>query len=141
MGVRRFEDLIAWQLAHRVQNEVFAFTANPPASRDRSFCDQIRESSRSSTHNIEEGFGRYYPKEFVRLLRIAAGSMHETKGHLRDAKDRRYLTGAQYEQLVRLTLRSLKATTRLIQYLLRATAPEPFGLRAAPEKPPNPENP
>ena len=88
----RFEDLIAWQLSYELQQRVFAFTANGVAARDVKFCDQIRESARSASRNIAEGFGRYYPKEFVRFLRIANGSLNETKCHLRDALDRRYVS-------------------------------------------------
>src|SRR5262245_11299777 len=92
MVARRFEDLVAWQLAHRLQDEVFAFTARPPCVRDLSFCNQIRASSRSATANIAEGFGRYYPREMSQFLRIAAASLQETKNHLRDANHRGYLS-------------------------------------------------
>jgi four helix bundle protein len=34
--------------------------------RDLKFCDQIRDSARSSTRNIAEGFGRFEPAEFRR---------------------------------------------------------------------------
>jgi hypothetical protein len=72
MGVDRFEDLIAWQLADQLQTEVFEFTSSPGVSRDFKYCDQIRDSIRSAKRNTAEGFGRYYPKEFARFLRIAA---------------------------------------------------------------------
>jgi four helix bundle protein len=126
MGVRQFEDLIAWQLADRLQQEVFAFTSTPPASRDFKYCDQIRESSRSTTRNTAEGFGRYYPKEFARFLRIAAGSLQETKNHLHDGLNQQYLSPDHHERLTRLCLRAMKANVRLIAYLRHATAPEPF---------------
>jgi four helix bundle protein len=84
MGVRRFEDLIAWQLAFQLQEEVFAFAASGPAARDVKYCDQIRESSRSATRNTAGGFGRYRPREFGHFLRIAGASLHETKNHLLD---------------------------------------------------------
>ncbi len=129
MGARRFEDLIAWQLAHQLQQEVFAFTERLPVSRDLKYCDQIRDSARSATRNTSEGFGRYYPKEFHRFLRIAAGSLNETKNHLHDALDRQYLSGDKHEQLLRLTLRALKANVRLQGYLQNATAPVPFATR------------
>ena len=58
MGVDRFEDLIAWQLADQLKTEIFAFTSLPPASRDFKYCDQIRDSIRSVTRNTAEGFGR-----------------------------------------------------------------------------------
>jgi four helix bundle protein len=129
MGVRRFEDLVAWQLARQLQREVFAFTDKPPVSRDLKFCDQIRESSRSATRNTSEGFGRYYPKEFLRFLRIAAGSLNETRNHLHDGLDRRYLLAEKHEELVRLTLRVFKANVRLQAYLQNSTAPVPFSAR------------
>jgi four helix bundle protein len=126
VGVRRFEDLVAWQLADQLQTEVFAFTSKPPASRDFKYCDQIRESSRSAKRNTAEGFGRYYPKEFARFLRIAAGSLHETKNHLKDGFDQHYLSNDHHERLERLCLRAMKANVRLIAYLRTAKAPEPF---------------
>jgi four helix bundle protein len=126
MGVRKFEDLIAWQLSHEVQEEVFAFSAVKPACLDRNFRDQIQDSARSAPRNIAEGFARYYPKEFSRFLRIAAGSLQETRNHLLDAHDRGYLTSPELERLTRLTLRAFKATTRLIAYLRHSQAPEPF---------------
>jgi len=48
VGVRRFEDLIAWQLADELHREVLAFTATPPAANDRDFCNQIRSATRSA---------------------------------------------------------------------------------------------
>jgi hypothetical protein len=62
MVARRFEDLIAWQVAHELQREVFAFIARSDVSRDFKFCDQIRESTRSTTRNIAEGFGSVLSK-------------------------------------------------------------------------------
>jgi four helix bundle protein len=140
MGVQRFEDLIVWQLADRLQQEVFAFTSQPPASHDFKYCHQIRESSRSAKRNTAEGFGRYYPKEFARFLRIAAGSLHETKNHLQEGLDRKYLTDDRHEHLKRLCLRAIKANNRFIAYLRRATPPEPFSEREPPE-PPEPSEP
>ena len=119
MGVRRFEDLIAWQLADELHREVLAFTATPPAANDRDFCNQIRSATRSAKTNTSEGFGRYYRQEFIRFLRIAAGSLQETKNHLHEAMQRQFITQAKYVELIRLTLRALKANIRLQQSLKR----------------------
>ncbi len=133
MIARRFEDLIVWRLSHELQQAVFAFSELDPARRDREFCDQIRASARSATHNTAEGFARYYPREFARFLRIAAGSLQETRSHLRDAFDRGYLTPEEFERLTRLTLRAFKANIRLSAYLRRCHPPDPFAIRAANE--------
>src|SRR5438105_15034017 len=107
MGVRRFEDLIAWQLAHELEQEVFAFTARRPACRDVKYCNQITEAARSAPRNTSEGFGRYFPKEFSRFLRIAAGSLHEIKNQLHEGRDRKYLDESSHERLVRLAVRAI----------------------------------
>ena len=124
-GVRRYEDLICWQLSYDLQQEVFAITDSGPASRDLKFCDQIRESARSSTRNIAEGFGRFEPTEFRRFLRIARGSLTETHNHLRDGRDRRYITATKHAQLSRLAGRAAAATSRLMAYLHRCKSKAP----------------
>ena len=67
---------------------------------------------------ITEGFGRFRPREFAHFLRIAAGSLHETKNHLLDGLDRGYLSAPEHERLRRLCLRAIKANARLVDYLL-----------------------
>jgi four helix bundle protein len=116
-GVRRYEDLICWRLSYELQQEVFAKTATGPAVSDVKFCDQIRESSRSATRNIAEGFGRYAPAEFRRFLRIARGSLLETHHHLRDGHDRKYFDTGTHDRLSRLALRAAKAVSGLMNYL------------------------
>jgi hypothetical protein len=56
-GVRRYEDLEAWQLADKLKREVYALTASGAAAKDFEFRNQIRASAASSTKNIAEGFG------------------------------------------------------------------------------------
>jgi len=145
MGVQRFEDLIAWQLADQLQTDIFEFTSHPPASRDFKYCDQIRDSIRSAKRNTSEGFGRYYPKEFARFLRIAAGSLHETKNHLQDGLKQQYLSAERHLHMKRLCLRAIKANVRLIAYLRHAKPPEPFAEgpeeSQEPPEPPEPREP
>jgi four helix bundle protein len=142
MVARRFEDLIIWQLAYKVQQGVFAFTAKPPASKDFKYCNQIRESSRSARKNMSEGFGRFYPKEFARFLHNAVGSLNETKDHLLEGHELKYVDDAEFERLFRLTLRAIKGSNRFIAYLRQAKAPEPFWrVRNPDEKPSDTGNP
>jgi four helix bundle protein len=123
--VTRFEDLDAWQLADELEQEIFAFTSSGPASRDLGFRDQIRDAIRSVKRNTAEGFGlgRFYPKEFLRFLRTAAGSLHETKNHLHDALIRGYIDGDRHTRLVRINVRAISANDRLQAYL--ETCPTP----------------
>jgi len=117
MGVRRFEDLAAWQLAFELQREVFALTAYGPAWHDVKFRDQIRDASASAPRNIAEGFGRYRPREFARFIEIARGSLQETKNHLHDGLYRTYFSAPEHARLIRLTDRALGASSALLRYL------------------------
>jgi four helix bundle protein len=123
MIAHTFEELIAWQLARALQEGVFAFIAMPPASLDYKYCDQIREATRSACRNTAEGFGKFYPREFSGFLRIAAGSLNETKNQLHEGLARRYLSEEEYTRLLRLNLRALKANKRLQRYLKDAHPP------------------
>jgi four helix bundle protein len=83
MGVRRYEDLDAWQIADELKREVCALTESGPASKDFRFRDQIRDSAASNTQNIAEGFGRFRPADFARFMEFAVSSAMETKDSLR----------------------------------------------------------
>jgi four helix bundle protein len=127
--VSRYQDLVAWQLAHELQREVFAFTETGPASKDFKFRDQIRDSSSSVTRNIAEGFGRYRPAEFARFLNIARGSLTETHNSVRDGHDRGYFTAVGADRMQRLAGRAGKAITGLMRYL--HTCPRPHSPRTS----------
>jgi len=114
MAVREFRDLACWQLAYALKSEIFAFTATLPASRDFKFRDQIRDSSASAPRNIAEGFGRLTPREFVRFLGYARGSIVETQNHLIDARDRGYIDEALFKRLFNLASAARRTTTRLM---------------------------
>jgi len=117
MGVRKFEDLIAWQLSHELKEEVFALCATRPASIDHGFCDQIRDSARSAPRNIAEGFGRYRHKEFAQFLSISRGSVFELVDLLRDGVSRQYWSQDRVADLDGLCNRTISALTHLIRYL------------------------
>jgi four helix bundle protein len=114
MGVRRFEDLVCWQLSQELKREVLAFTAVPPALKDFKFCTQIRDSSASAPSNISEGFGRFLPGEFVTFLRYAVASLKETRNHLIDARDRQYIHDPLYSRLQNLARAAERTTTKLL---------------------------
>ncbi len=109
--------------------------------RDFKFCDQIRESARSAPSNTAEGFGRFYPKEFARFLRIAAASLHETTNHLHEGLSIGYITAAEHARLVRLALRAIKANVRLQAYLHRCRPPSPFDRGRQTGEPSDPSEP
>ena len=117
MGVRRYEDLAAWQLARELERRVYAFTAMEPARKDFEYCRQIRKSSSSAPRNIAEGFGRYLPGDFSKFMRNALGSLNETQDHLSAGLEQRYLPRELHDELRTLADRAIGASVNLTKYL------------------------
>jgi len=89
-GVGRFEDLHVWRLSVEIRDAISRLTDSGKAARDFDSRDQIRGASSSAPRNIAEGFGRFRPKQFASFLRIARGSLHETRNLLHEARSKKY---------------------------------------------------
>ena len=61
---------------------VFTVTTNLPRSELYGLTSQMRRASQSIASNVAEGFGRASPREFVRFLQIANGSLFELETHV-----------------------------------------------------------
>jgi four helix bundle protein len=123
-GARSHKDLICWQRAYELKMHVYELLRTGTLTRDLKFSDQLRESASSAPRLMAEGFGRYYPGEFSRYLRLANGELKETIESLDDGVDRRHFTRDQVVPLQRLAKRSSKAASNLIAYLRTADAKE-----------------
>jgi four helix bundle protein len=122
---RTHKELICWQRAYEVKLGVYQLLRTGTAAKDFEFRKQLRESASSAPRLMAEGFGRYYPAEFARYLRLANGELRETIESLDDGVDRPHFTGDQIMPLQRLAKRSSRASSRLAAYL--DTAEAPFG--------------
>jgi four helix bundle protein len=118
-GVRRYEDLEAWQIADELKREVYALTATGPSSMDFKFRNQIRDSAASATKNIAEGFGRFRPADNARFVEFSVSSSMETKDSLKDGVDRGYFTPERVLHAQQLAERSIQCTTKYVAYLKR----------------------
>jgi four helix bundle protein len=116
-GAGRFEDLVVWQLSVELRDRIVTLTREGRIAKDFKFCAQIRDASSSAPRNIAEGFGRFKPKPFAQFLRIARGSLDETRNHLLDGQRRRYFDDEEVSRLVALQNRASAAITGLIKYL------------------------
>ncbi|WP_417799232.1 four helix bundle protein [Tenacibaculum sp.] len=79
MGIKRFEDIIAWQKAQDFSLEIYKHFKS---SKEYSFKDQITRASVSISNNIAEGFDRSSNQEFIRFLYYALGSNSEVRSVL-----------------------------------------------------------
>lgn len=98
--IRSFLDLEVYRLAYKLSMDIFWLTTKFPSNEQYSLTSQIRRSSRSISANIAEGWGkRKYPLYFKKQLVDANGSLEETKHWLMLARDCKYITSEQFEQL------------------------------------------
>ena len=78
MGVKRLEDLVAFQLAVEFKLEVYRLIRESPAARrDFRFRAQLSDASASVEACLAEGWHRYVAGEFVTFLRYARASLAE----------------------------------------------------------------
>jgi four helix bundle protein len=120
MGVRKVEDLIAWQLAGEFRDCVYAlFNTSPAAKRDFKFRDQLFDSSAKLVGNISEGFHRNRTREFLLFLSYARASLAEAQDWLRDGIARGYFTHDACKPAFILAKRCAQAILNLIKSLKR----------------------
>ncbi|HZW08807.1 MAG TPA: four helix bundle protein [Phycisphaerales bacterium] len=120
-GVRRFEDLVAWQRARELTRVVYVATAEGTLARDFGLRDQMRRASVSIMANIAEGFDRSRAGEFHQFLSVAKASCAELRSHVYVALDAQHLSPDRADEIMRLAeqtsrvvsgLRTLVARTR-----------------------------
>jgi four helix bundle protein len=99
MARTSFEDLRVYQLAENLADEVWNMViAWMPFAKDTTG-GQLVEAADSIGANIAEGSGRGSYRENRRFVRIARGSLNETKHFLRRAYRRRLINAEQTARL------------------------------------------
>ena len=116
-----YSELIVWQLAVELKQEVYRLVRTSPANRNFDFRDQIFKAASGTPQHIIEGFGRIYPGDFARFLTFALGSMNETEGWLSDGVDRGHWSELELRASRTLLRRLTPALRNLHRYL--ATLP------------------
>ncbi len=80
---KTFEELEAWKAGRGLR--IFVFRNIVPilkTLREFDLCDQIKRASRSVTHNIAEGHGRFHFLDNYRFCSQARGSLNEVLDQL-----------------------------------------------------------
>ena len=83
-----FEDLEVWKKGCRLTIQIYQAFAQ---CKDFSFKDQVQRAALSVPSNIAEGYERNSPRDFIRFLNIAQGSIGELRTQLYIAKKISYL--------------------------------------------------
>jgi four helix bundle protein len=98
-GVKRFEDLMAWQKARELTKAIYLATKQDDFARDYGLASQIQRAAVSIMSNIAEGFERGSNSELHRFLFIAKASCAEVRSQLYIALDIRYISADEFQNL------------------------------------------
>jgi len=77
-----FRDLIAWQKAMILAQEIYRITAKWPADERFGLTAKLRRAAVSIPSNVAEGSGRSGAREFRHCLSVAHGSLCEVETQL-----------------------------------------------------------
>jgi len=113
----KFENLQAWQEAHKLVIMVYKAVKSFPEEEKFRLTDQVCRSVSSVAANLVEGSARSYRKEYLQFVYLAKGSLEETKYHLLLSRDLGYLKESDYEKLIEQATNCSKLLNGLITYL------------------------
>jgi four helix bundle protein len=95
-----FRDLLAYQKARELSQEIFSLSKSLPREETYSLTDQIRRSSRSIGAQIAEAWAkRRYEKHFLSKLTDADGEQQETQHWIGVCLDCGYISIQEAEDL------------------------------------------
>jgi four helix bundle protein len=103
MLINSAKDLKVYKAAYQLAMKVFELSQRFPPEERFALTGQIRRSSRSVCLNLREAWAkRRYEAHFVSKLTDCDGENSETDSSLDFAKDCRYITGDQHNDLTTL---------------------------------------
>lgn len=104
MTGKSFEELRVYQLAEELSDDIWTIVLSWPSLARDTLGKQVIRSADSIGANIAEGTGRGSYQDNRRFVRIARGSLYETRHWLRRAYRRNLLNDEQINRLKSLIL-------------------------------------
>jgi len=120
-----FEDLECWK-ACRALRLFVAKEVVPvlPADEKYRLADQMLRSSRSTTANVAEGYGRFHYLDNAKFCSNSRGSCWETLDHLITAHDEDMIPDTMLGKGRGLVENAVRLLNGYMSYLKRAAQPE-----------------
>ena len=87
-----YKELTVWKKSMDFVDRIYALTAGFPPEERFGLWSQITRAAVSVPSNIAEGSGRATPKDFLKFLGVARGSLYEVSTQLQIAERRSYCT-------------------------------------------------
>jgi four helix bundle protein len=117
--MQTLDTLEVYITAKLFRKEVMSVVNTYPKEEKFLLSAQTKDSSRSVTANIAEGYGRYHYQEAIQFCRISRGSLLETYDHLSSALDEGYIIAEKFNDLKLKYEQLLKLLNGYIAYLKR----------------------
>jgi four helix bundle protein len=116
---KTFEDLKCWKACREFKIWASRLAAKFPVEERYSLKSQLIRSSRSSTANIAEGYGRFHYQETIQFCRQSRGSLYESLDHLITARDDNYINDKALAAGRELINNAIKLVNGYIRYLAK----------------------
>ena len=97
MKAKNYQELIAWQRAMDLVEDVYRLSKHFPREELYALTSQIRRAAVSVASNIAEGQGRRTTTDFLRHLSIAYGSLREVETQAMIAQRLKYTPSVNVE--------------------------------------------
>ncbi len=114
-----FEELDCWKACTEVRRFISKLTKKYPKEEMFALVDDMKRASRSTTHNLAEGFGRFHYQENIQFCRHSRGSLHELIDQLITSLDDGFITKEDYSEGRLLINHALGLLNGYINYLNR----------------------
>jgi four helix bundle protein len=115
--MKSFKELKCWQQGKILRNDIKNLIVKFPDYEKYELASQMRRVSRSVTHNIAEGFGRFHHQENIQFCRIARGSLSELIDQVDVCLDEKYILNDEAERLEEQINEVMKILNGYINYL------------------------
>lgn len=118
MSISSFNDLTAWQEAHKYVLMIYKYTKKFPQEEMFGLTQQIRRAAVSISSNIAEGFSRQSKKEKAQFYHTSLGSLTETQNQLLIARDINYISSEEYNIIHNQSITVSKLLNGLIKSVI-----------------------
>lgn len=110
-----FQNLIAWQEAHKLTLIIYRITEKFPNSEKFNLISQMRRAAVSCESCIAEGFYRFHYKDRLIFFYDARGSAGEIQSQIIDAKDLNFSSTEDFNDVMDQTEKTLIVLSGLIR--------------------------
>lgn len=115
--IRNYKDLIIWQDAVDLVEDIYRLTGSFPKDEQYGLVAQARRSTVSVPSNIAEGFMRHHKKEFKQYLFISLASLAEVETQMIIAARLKYISKSVFDSLTQKFNKLNKMVMALIKKL------------------------